>query len=245
MPNPDAGARYASLLGQGAELHPDIRVGRPGRSRAYWAVIALMRVLRVRYRVRMHGADQIAAGPTILVGNHVHWVDPGVVVIARWWRVSAFTKVEAFQSRGAFFFRLMGQIPLRRGDAEATQWAMEMAQEALAYGGKLGLYPEGTRSPDPNRLHKLHKRILVPLLQGNPDVPVHVVTTRYHPPRRGRVPVEVQVSPPLDLDAAHASADELVVRVRDQILALSGQTYRDRYAQDVKAERRAAGGSQR
>jgi 1-acyl-sn-glycerol-3-phosphate acyltransferase len=66
--------------------------------------------------------------------------------MTHWWRVTAFTKVEVFERRGAVFFRLMGQIPLRRGDEASTRWAMAMAARTLDDGAKLGLYPEGTRS---------------------------------------------------------------------------------------------------
>ncbi len=101
-------------------------------------------------------------GAGILIGNHVSALDPVVAVMSDWWRVTAFTKVEVFERPGAVFFRLMGQIPLRRGDEASTAWAMDMASRTLAAGGKMGLYPEGTRSPDPTKLHRLHKRVLVP-----------------------------------------------------------------------------------
>ncbi len=91
--------------------------------------------------------------------------------MSTWWQVSAFTKAEWFEHGMAPFFRAMGQIPLRRGDEQSTEWAMQMCQEVLDGGWKLGIYPEGTRSPDPDALHKLHKRILIPLLAANPDVP--------------------------------------------------------------------------
>jgi hypothetical protein len=90
-------------------------------------------------------------------------------------------------------------------------------------------------------LHKLHRRILVPLLRDNPDVPVHAVTTRYRARDRvGRRIVEVRFSERLDLDPERARPDDMVVQIRDQLLVLGGQTYVDRYAQQVKAERRAA-----
>jgi len=232
---------YESLLAEGRGLYPEVRIGRPGRARTYWLTIASIRALHVRYATHVEGGNSVAAGPTILVANHVHALDPVMVVISRWWRVSAFTKIEAYDTRGGFFFRLMGQIPLRRRDAAATDWAMRMAQQALADGGKLGLYPEGTRSPDPTQLHKLHKRILIPLLQDNPDVPVHVVTTRYGAPGRfGRRQVSIRVSDPLDFDARELSPDEVVTVIREQMLQMSGQTYVDRYAQEVKAELRAS-----
>jgi len=232
---------YGTLQAEGARLYPGIRIGRPGRARSYWPTIAAMRALRLRWSVDIEGADNVAAGPAILIGNHVHFLDPVCVVMTVWWRVSAFTKVEWFEHRGALFFRLMGQIPLRRGDLDSTEWAMQMSRHALAGGGRIGLYPEGTRTPDPGQLHKLHKRVMIPLLEANPDVPVHVVTTRYVNHRfPRRIQVEVKVSDRLPLDARRMSADQMTDLVRDQLLELGGQEYVDRYAQDVKAELRAA-----
>lgn len=231
---------YGTLLAEAGLLYPGVRIGRPGRARTYWATIAAMRLLRLRWAIRIEGADKVAPGPAILIGNHVHFFDPVCVVMTRWWRVSAFTKVEWFEHRGAAFFRWMGQIPLRRGDPASTEWAMQMSRYALGDGGRIGLYPEGTRSPDPTQLHKLHKRIMIPLLQANPDVPVHVVTTQYESHRAPRrIRVTVRVSDRLPVDPRTMDADALTGVIRDALLALGGQTYVDAYAQDVKAQRRA------
>ena len=232
---------YDDLMVEGGALYPGVPIGRPGRSRAYWATITAMRALRLRYAVDLDGAEHVAPGPAILIGNHIRFIDPLCVVMTEWWRVSAFTKLEWFQHRGSLFFRLMGQIPLRRGDEASTEWAMQMSRYALAEGGRLGLYPEGTRSPDPRTLYKLHKRVMIPLLQANLDVPVHVVTTEYTPrPVPRRIGVRIRVSEPLALNARTMSPDELTDAIRDALLTLGGQTYLDRYAQDVKSDLREA-----
>ncbi len=241
MPLNRSRADYRALLAEADALYPGVRVGRPVTARTYFPLIAGMRVLRGRWRVRTQGAEHVAPGPAILIGNHVHNMDPVMVVISEWWRCSAFTKLEAFTTRGGVFFRFMGQIPLRRGDVTSTDWSMRMAQYTLSRGGKIAIYPEGTRSPDPTQLHKLHKRMLIPLLQDNPDIPVHVVGIRYeHPGGARRIRVDIRVSERLTLDPAAMTADELVTIVRNSMLELGGQTYVDRYAQDVKAERRAS-----
>ncbi len=239
--DPDTRA-YDTLLAEARTVYPGVAVGHPGRSRSYWPTIAVLRALRLRWAVDLEGADHVAPGPAILIGNHVHFLDPVCLVMTRWWRVSAFTKFDWFDHPIGPFFRLMGQIPLRRGDPASTEWAMQMSRHALREGGRIGIYPEGTRTPDPAQLHKLHKRILVPLLEANPDVPVHVVATRYihhRPPRRIRV--KVRVSDALALDTRTLSPDELIDRIRDALLDLGGQTYVDRYAQEVKAERQGTG----
>lgn len=236
----DADREYAELLAQAPTLYPGVRIGRPGRARTYWATIAALRLLRLRLAVDLKGQDHVGRGPAILLGNHVHALDPVALVMTTWWRVSAFTKLEWYESRIAGFFRWMGQIPLRRGDEASTEWALAMARLALARGGKLGMYPEGTRSPDPTKLHRLHKRILIPMLRDNPDVPVHTITTQYVTRPRRRTLVRVRLSERLPLDARTMSPDAMVALIRDSLLEHGGQTYVDVYARDVKAGRVAS-----
>ena len=229
---------YDAALDAGRRLYPGVRIGRPGRARTYWLTIAAMRALRLRWAVRVSGSEEVAPGGAILVGNHLSAMDPVVAVISHWWRVTAFTKVEVFEGRGALFFRLMGQIPLRRGDEESTRWALDMARRTLADGNKVGLYPEGTRSPDRRSLHRLHKRILIPVLQDSPDVPVHTITTTYRGTTRGRRRVDVRLSAPLPIDARTMDADEIVEIITASLLRDGGMDFVDAYARDIK---RAAG----
>ena len=135
----------------------------------------------------------------------------------------------------------MGEIPLRRGDELSTTWALDMASRTLADGGKVGLYPEGTRSPDHRTMHRLHKRVLIPVLQANPAVPVHAITTVYGARRRGRTPVTVRISPALAVDALTMTPDEVTRLVTEALIELGGLEYRDAYARDVKAGRELDG----
>jgi 1-acyl-sn-glycerol-3-phosphate acyltransferase len=236
-------ASYDALLSAGKALFPGIRIGRPGRARSYWATITAMRVLRAYWKIDIEGAENVAPGAGILIGNHVAAPDPLVVVMSTWWRVTAFTKLEWFQGRGGPFFRLMGQIPLRRGDTAATDWAIGMAASALTYGGKIGLYPEGTRSPDPTKLHRLHGRVLIPVLRAHPEVPAYAVTTAYTRRPRRRTHVQVRVSPRLALDPSTMAPDEIIAVVRDALLELGGQTYVDESAHQVKTNRARSSGA--
>jgi 1-acyl-sn-glycerol-3-phosphate acyltransferase len=236
--DPGAAGSFEQALASGRVIYPGLRIGRPGRARTYWMTIALLRVLRLRWKVTVTGMEHLAPGAGILVGNHVSALDPVVAVMSTWMRVTAFTKVEVFAKRGAIFFRLMGQIPLRRGDEPSTLWAMDMASRCLARGSKLGLYPEGTRSPDRTKLHRLHRRILIPVLLAHPGVPVHAIATSYESRRWRRVRVQVNISEALDLRLGEASHDEVTDIVRDALLRLGGQTYVHAFARDVKAPKR-------
>ena len=194
-----------------------------------------MRLLNFKWSVTVTGAKNVTRGPAILVGNHVDAMDPVAIVMKQWWRVTAFAKIEVFENRGAIFFRWMGQIPLRRGDEESTRWALDMAAQVLADGSMLGLYPEGTRSPDKQSLHKLHRRILIPIFESHPEVPVHAITTTYGAKKFGRQRVCVHLSKRLLIDVSSMSAAHIVDVIKNEILESGGMAYVDAFARDIKA----------
>lgn len=230
---------YDEALARAATIYPGLKVGRPGRSRLYRTTKAALHLSRLRYAIDVDGIDNVDADrPAIIVGNHLSALDPVVGVVRSPWRVAAFTKVEAYESGIGFFFRLMGQIPLRRGDEDSTAWALDMAQRALADGSKVAIYPEGTRGPDPGAMYRLHQRLLVPLLTANADVPVHAIATTYPSAGGLRAAARVRVSPQLPVDARTMSGAEMTAVLRDALVELSGLRYIDRYAMVDK--RRAA-----
>ena len=229
---------YDQALAHAATIYPGIQVGRPGRSRFYRPTKAALHLCQLRIALDVAGVDQVAPGPAIIVGNHLSALDPVVGLVRTSWRVAAFTKVEAYESSTGFFFRLMGQIPLRRGDEESTEWGLDMARRALESGAKVAIYPEGTRGPDSGAMYRLHQRLLVPLLQANPDVPVHVIATTYPAGGRLRSRARVRVSARLAVDAHTMTGAEMTEVLRDALVDLSGLRYIDRYAMVDK--RRAA-----
>jgi 1-acyl-sn-glycerol-3-phosphate acyltransferase len=229
-------APYDELLEQGQAIYAPTRIGRPGRGWAYWVLFPLAQALRAHWAIHVAGREHVRPGPAILVGNHLSLLDPVIVGLSNPWRLAFFTKVEVYESAGGAFFRATGQIPLRRGDEAATAWALAMSSTVVQAGAKLAVYPEATRSPDHRSLHRLHRRVLVPVLQANPDVPVHVMTIEYGPRRRGRIPVTLRFSPPLHLDVRTSSPQALTDAVRDELLALGGMPYVHQFGRSIKAQ---------
>lgn len=231
---------YDEALAEGRRVNPGMNIGHPGRSHAWPLAHAVFQLLRVKLSIDLAGAENVAPGAAILVSNHKSMLDPVVTVTPTRWRVSAFTKAEAYDSAGGFFFRALGQIPLRRGDDEVTEWALDMAHRCLESGAKVGIYPEGTRGPDHGALYKLAQRVLVPLLEQNPDVPVHAVAVTYA--KKGwRTAVRVRVSEALPLDPRSMTGPEMTAIIRDRLVEIGELSYVDQYAFVVKArEKRAA-----
>jgi 1-acyl-sn-glycerol-3-phosphate acyltransferase len=234
-----ARTEYDRLLDEGRGIHGGLDAGRPGRGGGYWPLWVPAQALRLNYHVTVSGRHHVAPGPGILIGNHISMLDPVIAGFTSRWRLAFFTKIEAYRGPSGAFLRLVGQIPLKRGDEASTRWALAMAHEVLLQGRKLGIYPEGTRSADGRSLYRLHRRVLVPILEANPGVPVHAMAIRYGTRRRGRVPVRLSYSPALHLDPEAMSADALTETVTAAILRAGGMPYVPMFGQAAK--RRPAG----
>jgi 1-acyl-sn-glycerol-3-phosphate acyltransferase len=125
---------------------------------AYWVLkILLTPVLRLVFRVRSEGTHHVPRqGPAILASNHRSFIDSVFLPLVVHRRVTFVAKAEYFESwKTRWFFRAVGMIPLKRGGGSASERALAAAREVLDNGGVLGIYPEGTRSPD-GRLYKGH-----------------------------------------------------------------------------------------
>jgi 1-acyl-sn-glycerol-3-phosphate acyltransferase len=183
--------------------------------------------------------------------------------------VTFVAKAEYFESRKtAWFFRSVGMIPLKREGGSASMRALAAAREVLIGGGVLGIYPEGTRSPD-GRLYRGHTGVARLAVQcGVPVVPVAQLGTAEVQPIGSMFPrpfkqVRLKMGPPLRFcsedgtdrfegpdggarsDGAAGSAVTENRRVTDEIMksiaALSGQQYVAEYAKRDRGRLSAPG----
>lgn len=211
---------------------------------AYWVLkLILTPLLRFFWRVRVEGIEHIPeSGPAILASNHVSFCDSIFLPLVLRRRVTFVAKAEYFDDpKTAWFFRAVGQIPIKRTGGSASMAALDSAGEVLDGGHLFGIYPEGTRSPD-GRLYKgktgvarLALRCRVPVLA------VAMVGTREVQPI-GQVkpnlfrPITIRISEPMDFSRYHDQPkDPKVLRqITDEIMfelrALSGQEYVHEYA---------------
>jgi 1-acyl-sn-glycerol-3-phosphate acyltransferase len=203
--------------------------------------------LRAVYRPRVTGLDHVPrTGAVIIAGNHISFADEIFTPLAARRQVFYFAKAEYFTSPGmrgramGAMFRGLGQVSVDRDDTRSAAASLDIGVELLRDGLALGIYPEGTRSPD-GRLYKFRTGVArVALRSGAPVVPVGLVGTRaVQPPgskRWHRAPVEVNFGEPLEFagrEGDERSARQLraiTEQVREAVQALSGQKYLPSYA---------------
>ena len=116
----------------------------------YWlARNFVVLVLRLKYRMRVTGTENVPLkGGAILAANHCSYLDPPVMSACSPKRIVRFMARDTLFSKplGKWFFTRTCVIPLdrNRGDLGALRQAISF----LKQGQVLGLFPEGTRSPD-------------------------------------------------------------------------------------------------
>ena len=216
----------------------------------YWVIKAIVTpVMRIIVRVKVEGKENLpTSGPVILAANHRSFIDSLFIPLVVKRRVTFVAKAEYFDSKKtAWFFRGVGQIPIRREGGSASEGALAAAADVLNDGGVFGIYPEGTRTRT-GRLHRGHTGVARLALQCNaPIVPIGLVgTDEVQPvdrklPRFGRT-VTVRFGEPIDMQHYHhEDHDHLTLRaITDEVMfelqSLSGYEYDDTYA-TKKAER--------
>ncbi|MDP9398873.1 MAG: 1-acyl-sn-glycerol-3-phosphate acyltransferase [Actinomycetota bacterium] len=224
----------------------------------YWMLKRLLvgPVLRLLFRPWVVGLENIPPeGPVILASNHLSFSDSFFLPLVVDRRITFLAKSDYFTGRGlkgrltASFFRRVGQVPVDRTGGRASEAALRAGKKVLATGCLLGIYPEGTRSPD-GRLYRGKTGVARLALEAKvPVIPVAMIDTeKVQPPGQVRPnvrPVGVVIGKPLDFSRYEGlEKDRFVLRsavdeIMYELMRLSGQEYVDTYAATMK-ERLAA-----
>jgi 1-acyl-sn-glycerol-3-phosphate acyltransferase len=216
---------------------------------AFLKYVVLGPILRLIYRPKAIGLENIPAeGPVILACNHVSFVDSLFMPLVIKRKVVFLGKADYFDSwRTRWFFKAVNVIPVRREGGSAGEAALRTGIRVLSEGHVIGIYPEGTRSPD-GRLYRGKTGVGRMALEAKvPVVPVAVEGTREVMPIEAKVPrlrgrVTVTFGKPLTFDRYYdRPGDRFVLRsatdeIMYEIMMLSGQEYVDEYASKVKKE---------
>ncbi|WP_100811098.1 MULTISPECIES: 1-acyl-sn-glycerol-3-phosphate acyltransferase [unclassified Microbacterium] len=219
----------------------------------YWLMkyIVIGPILKAIFRPWIVGRRNIPVeGGAILASNHLSFADSVFLPLMIDRQMSFLAKSDYFTGRGIrgwatrVFFKATGQIPIDRSGGKASEASLNTGLAVLANDDLLGIYPEGTRSPD-GRLYRGRTGIARMALEARvPVIPVVMVDTDTIMPIGKRMPrigrVGVVIGEPLDFSRfAGLEGDRYVLRsVTDEIMValqrLGEQYYEDVYASTVK-----------
>ncbi|MEP7035376.1 MAG: lysophospholipid acyltransferase family protein [Dermatophilaceae bacterium] len=219
----------------------------------YWVLKTLILgpILRVLFRPWVEGLENVPEqGAAIFASNHLSFSDSIFLPLVVPRRVTFLAKSDYFTGRGvkgratAAFFKGAGQLPVDRSGGMAGEAALRSGMKVLRRGEVLGIYPEGTRSPD-GRLYRGRSGVARLALEARcPVLPVAMIGTDKAQPTGKKVPkimrIGVRIGKPLDFSRYEGMEDNRFVlrSVADEIMyelmLLSRQEYVDMYATSMK-----------
>lgn len=206
--------------------------------------------LMLLFRPKVRGLRNVPVnGPVIMASNHLSFSDSIFMPLVVPRKVTFLAKSEYFTAPGPkgllkkLTFIALGQVPVDRSGGRRSEAALITGLELLSEGKCLGIYPEGTRSPD-GRLYKGRTGIVrLALESGAPIIPVAMFDTEKIQPTGKVIPKIMRVKmifgepifymgDPSDLKLLRDLTDDLMRKIQE----LSGQEYVDIYATRRKAE---------
>ncbi len=211
-------------------------------------------ILRLMYRPKVQGLENVPTeGPAILAANHQSFLDDLLLpLMVKNRKVVFLAKADYFDKWYLrWFFKGANVIPVRREHKSAAEAALATGVEALREGRLVGIFPEGTRSPD-GRLYRGKTGVARMALEARvPVIPVAIMGTFEAMPydRKWPRPGQTEIrfgkalvferffDRPRDRFVLRSATDEILY----EIMMLSGQEYVDDYATRVKEHMAQAG----
>jgi 1-acyl-sn-glycerol-3-phosphate acyltransferase len=207
--------------------------------------------LRILFRPWAEGLEHVPdKGAAILASNHLSFSDSFFLPLVVPRKITFLAKSDYFTGSGVKgfftkgFFKGVGQVPVDRSGGRASEAALRTGLRVLDSGDLLGIYPEGTRSPNGTLYRGKTGLARMALEAGVPILPVAMINTyEIQPPGQLRPSlrrVGIRIGAPLDFRRYEGLEDDRFVlrsvtdEVMYELMSLSGQEYVDMYATRAK-----------
>ena len=209
--------------------------------------------VKIFYRVELEGLENIPkSGPAIFCPNHLSFFEITLLMALSERNISFIGKIEYMDSWKTRWLSKFGMIPVNRSGGSYADDTFEACKKVLHRGELLGIFPEGTRTPD-GRLYRGHTGAArLATWVGCPIIPVGVFGTdviqphdRPFPKLSGKAklifcePINVQsTTNPSNTERKddpiywRQITDKLMKKLAD----VTGQEYCDKYSTKTRAE---------
>ncbi len=226
---------------------------REGGTALFWVLkhVLVGPWLRILFRPWVDGLENFPTqGQAIVASNHLSFSDSFFCPLVVPRHITFLAKSEYFTGRGLKgwlvkqFFAGVGQVPVDRSGGRASEAAIRTGLRVLAAGHVLGIYPEGTRSPNGYLYRGKTGLARMAFESGAPVIPIAMINTYEIQPPGQTLPrimrVGMRIGAPLDL-ASYADPGNERVALRtatDDLMAtlqeLGQQQYVEIYAARAK-----------
>mgnify|MGYP001116004781 CR=1 FL=1 len=200
------------------------------------AIMKMLLVLLTRWQVK--GKENVPSqGPLLIVVNHLHLADPPLLAVSLPRRVMFMAKEELFRSRfSSYFIRGFGAFPVHRG--KLARQALRKANQVLAEGLALAIFPEGMRSRSGQLRPAFFGSALIASHSDIPILPVGIIGTEKIKGvtwilRRPQITINIGhpfYLPPTSSKLTKAELTELTNSIMEHIAELLPPEYRGVYA---------------
>jgi len=190
-----------------------------------WSVVSPM--LHTYFRGKIYGAENVPrSGSLVVVSNHASYFDPPIVSNCVRRPVAYMAKEELFQIPVlAQAIKLYGAYPVSRGSADRN--AIRAALEYLNNGWAVGVFLQGTRTPDGRITDPKRGALLLAAKAKAPILPVSVWGTEAILEKGSKIPRAVPVTVRIGnlIDAPSSSNKEELEALAQKCTAVINQMH--------------------